>query len=86
MPNMMCKNQNCPSRLTCYRFTAQPAENQRYYAYEIRGKYSVSCENYWAARPAEAGDYSPVGPYIRNPYGSGRIAEVRRARKNSGIE
>lgn len=83
MPAMMCKNEDCLSRLTCYRFTAQPGPDQRYHAYEIRGKYSICCDAYWPAREAAPADYKTEQPLRGNRTGNtgGLTHVVREARE-----
>lgn len=47
MPDIsMCANQTCPSRLLCYRYTAQPSEWQPYQEREP-GAGQERCEDYW---------------------------------------
>jgi hypothetical protein len=46
MPDIsMCLSTSCPSRLTCYRFTATPSERQTYA--DFRPDESGKCDYYW---------------------------------------
>jgi len=40
----MCKDETCPKKETCYRFTAIPDEYWQMYA---DFKYTTYCEHYW---------------------------------------
>jgi hypothetical protein len=42
----MCANQQCPSRETCYRFTA-PANELRQSMADFKPNESGKCEDYW---------------------------------------
>lgn len=86
MPDMMCKNGQCPSCSVCYRFTARPSQNQRYHEYRIRGRYSIACDQFWPAREAKPGDYKteplgkkPMGNHTGNTGGLTHV--VREARE-----
>lgn len=72
MPDMMCKNQNCPSCVSCLRFTAKPSENQRYYEYTIRGRYSISCDQYWPAREPTRAEMRPYEHEAGRPFRLGK--------------
>jgi hypothetical protein len=56
MPDIsMCNNQNCASRMKCYRFLAKPCEFlQSYIVLEVQ---LDKCELFWQATPSEIGQY-----------------------------
>lgn len=47
MPDIsMCNNYKCPSRLTCYRFLAEPSSVQTYALFEVK-EGEDRCSSYW---------------------------------------
>lgn len=48
MPDIsMCGNKNCPSRKSCYRFTAKPNPYKQTYAFLEVKEGEKQCDSYW---------------------------------------
>ncbi|NBT59078.1 hypothetical protein EBT16_09875 [bacterium] len=43
----MCMNEDCPSKQSCYRYTAIPNEHRQSYADFMPDLLEGKCENYW---------------------------------------
>lgn len=54
MPDItLCKDKSCTLREQCYRFTAEPSDNQYYYQYSPYDSESGDCEFYFNNKPYE---------------------------------
>lgn len=48
MPDiMMCDDDKCPNRLTCYRYMAIPCEYRQSYGVDLRNNADDKCDYYW---------------------------------------
>ncbi len=55
MPDIsMCRDQECPSRETCFRFVATPSPFLQTYGAFGRRPNEAKCDHYWPATTAEA--------------------------------
>lgn len=54
MPDItMCKNDLCPKRKSCYRFTVAPSEYQSYFIFETpqdMEDFAYDCGFYWRVK------------------------------------
>ena len=56
MPDIsMCLDHKCPSRKSCYRYTAKPCKHGQSYAQFRRIVYADKCANYWPRTKPEGG-------------------------------
>ena len=45
----MCQDKRCPSRVLCYRYTAEPCKyRQSYFLKSPRKKDAMKCEEFWS--------------------------------------
>lgn len=45
----MCQDKRCPSRVLCYRYTAEPCKyRQAYWAKSPRKPHAMRCQDFWS--------------------------------------
>lgn len=59
MPDItMCRNKDCPSSLTCYRFVARPSRFRQSYFADMKPGVSGKCGHYSSSTSEDIADFN----------------------------